>query len=74
MGPSIIWTMVWFGREQHVLSRRGPEVVVIVDIVWLGGCLYHFVIEIGPRLVSEKDHMGQLLIICWPNKYLNVVK
>ena len=74
MGPSIIWTMVWFGREQHVLSRRGPEVVVIVDIVWLSGCSDHFFLEIGQRLVSEKDHMGQLLIMCWPHKYLNVVQ
>ena len=74
MGPSIIWTMVWFGREQHVLSRRGPEVTVIVDIVWLSGCSDHFGMEIGHCGVSEKDHMGQLLIMCWPHKYLNVIK
>ena len=59
MGPSIIWTMVWFGREQHALSRRGPEVDVIVDIVSL--CGYHFVIEIVHSWLSEKEHMGQFL-------------
>ena len=69
MGPSIIWMMVWFGREQHVLSRRGPEVVVSVDIVWLGGCSDHFVMVIAHCLVSEKDHIGQLLLMFWPHKY-----
>ena len=73
MGPSIYLTMVWFGREQHVLSRRGPEVVVIVDIFWLGGCEYHFVMEMAHQWFSEKDQLIQFLLI-WHINIDNVIK